>query len=712
VILRLLLIVAALGIAGAGMSWAPESAQALDHSRCSYCHAVHAATGPSLTTNVSFNVLCISCHGLGTPDAPDALQHQYDGSSSNPYFSFGCKACHTTHSGLPNENYIAHAYVTNATWASNTATLTLDQDIGFAVDDWIWVDKVRTDAGGPLLVGYNGGYQVTAVNGLNVSYALTTDPDASVAQDGYLGGGIVAKGHAHSDTMAGGGLNIKLLGLNEDGTGIPKIQTKLAIYELEYSSFNNAPCTVGNTGVRVKTPPYSGGDGPPHTIMVGDRLTIVNVNPATFDGTYRVKEAFNGWYCYDSPTDPGSYASQDLKTPTPRDVNWSTGGVLTNGWVSSSGWHNRARVRNATGGGTTATYTIGRSDAVSESIVVDDVITVTGIDPDGYNGTYTVRAVTRVPDPPDDKIWQIDVDSTETAAYVSGGLIEYEASVKTITDATHSAALGEITFTLASDVSAIGATHNTTTTAGSAAKSGGQWEATITLAGNIGITSGAIITVSGVTPSGYNGTYTVTATAGPLPSWTVTYDVSGDPGTYTGNGTVTTPIVDQVTVSGIVSSGPGSYNGKWEVKSINTGAQTVTVGCPPLHRSDTLAQFVCDLTAAGWAPGTYDAGNSAGLMQSTGTLRPVIFESRGTEYNFSGIHSFAGADDDQDGRKEGPCEICHTVTGRHLNDNYGASHHLGQGCSEGCHPHGVGFDKAPYTTGDSPCPSVGCTPMP
>ena len=64
------------------------------------------------------------------------------------------------------------------------------------------------------------------------------------------------------------------------------------------------------------------------------------------------------------------------------------------------------------------------------------------------------------------------------------------------------------------------------------------------------------------------------------------------------------------------------------------------------------------------------------------------------EYLTDYTHSFANTDQDQDGSMDGPCETCHTNTQNHLNDDFGNTHHNGETCTDGCHSHSVGFDKA------------------
>jgi predicted CXXCH cytochrome family protein len=603
----------------AGLVSGSDPALAVDHSSCMYCHTPHNAVGNYLTRVQGVDALCESCHATGTNAAPDALTHVWP-NSSNPYWDFGCHTCHTNHSGVKNRDYKDSATVLNASrtgTSTYTATLTLSKDLGLQVGNWIWVDRVISNVpvANPGLVGYNGGWQVTAVNPANktVSYQISSgDPNT------YISGGIAAVGHAHTGGGAGGGVNIKLVGRDEDGSGIARIQTPLTLLSAVYNNVTPpSPCTTGNVAVQVALPLFRQGFGPPHTVMVDDRVTLLNVNPSAWDGSYTVTQTFKGAnkarFCLTRTfsTAPGTYASTDL-------AGRSISSTLTNGWLFSAGWATR----------------------------------------------------------------------------------------KTITGATHSN--GDITLTIGSDVSGIKPlSAQSTVTAASSARVSGQWTATLTLTQGLGIAVGDAVVVKGVSVPGYNGTYKTTAVSGLNISYAIAASLAGASG-----GTTTTADGDLVSVFGIVSSGPGTFNGKWEVKAVNTGAQTITVRCPPAHDSTVAPSSACALIAAGGGyndPGTYTSGGS---LQSTGTMRRVIFESRGTDIGYTAMNSFADVDTDADAVMDGPCELCHLpVVAHHVNDDFTDSHHVGNSCSESCHPHGQGFDKASNPGGlDSPCPAVGCRP--
>jgi len=83
--------------------------------------------------------------------------------------------------------------------------------------------------------------------------------------------------------------------------------------------------------------------------------------------------------------------------------------------------------------------------------------------------------------------------------------------------------------------------YNSTTTnsAATTAASGDGTTATITVAQNPGLTAGDVVVISGVTPTGYNGTYVTTAVSAVSP-WTVSY-ANTTTGAQTVAGTLQTP---------------------------------------------------------------------------------------------------------------------------------------------------------------------------
>ena len=79
--------------------------------------------------------------------------------------------------------------------------------------------------------------------------------------------------------------------------------------------------------------------------------------------------------------------------------------------------------------------------------------------------------------------------------------------------------------------------------------------------------------------------------------------------------------------------------------------------------------------------------------------RPIVFEQLGDRRDADlQIHSFADADQDGNGVKDGACETCHTQTRHHCNgdpDNSGncdEDHNTGRTCTQ-CHGHDTNFQR-------------------
>src|SRR5262249_46799671 len=100
--------------------------------------------------------------------------------------------------------------------------------------------------------------------------------------------------------------------------------------------------------------------------------------------------------------------------------------------------------------------------------------------------------------------------------------------------------------------------------------------ATITTSAAHALTVGQSVAVAGITPSGYNGTFTITSVP---TSTTFTYALTTNPGTYTSGGTAggivsaTTSAAHNLTAGQTVSIGgvaPAAYNGTFVVLSVPT----------------------------------------------------------------------------------------------------------------------------------------------
>ncbi|HXC39453.1 MAG TPA: hypothetical protein VN667_10950 [Burkholderiales bacterium] len=141
---------------------------------------------------------------------------------------------------------------------------------------------------------------------------------------------------------------------------------------------------------------------------------------------------------------------------------------------------------SSSGGGT-----ITFDTATNHGLLPNDTVTVAGVSPSGYNGVYVVASI------PGGKIFTV-AKSTNPGTWSSGGTVT-----------------GPATNSLASGTS----------------WSGGTVTFTTALAHNFA--EGNTVVITGASPSGYNGTFTVT---GVPSSTTFTATLASDPGTWVSGG--------------------------------------------------------------------------------------------------------------------------------------------------------------------------------
>jgi len=98
-----------------------------------------------------------------------------------------------------------------------------------------------------------------------------------------------------------------------------------------------------------------------------------------------------------------------------------------------------------------------------------------------------------------------------------------------------------------------------------------------------------------------------------------------------------------------------------------------------------------------WLGGTNLKLVLAEVSGSDGTLRPVVFESRGTSVGQPTLHSFCDNDEDGNGIYDNVCDTCHMNTNQHIGYPTPVKHRhkTGTTCtnSTGCHPHSNNFEK-------------------
>jgi len=235
---------------------------------------------------------------------------------------------------------------------------------------------------------------------------------------------------------------------------------------------------------------------------------------------------------------------------------------------------NSLTITAASGSGSTVTLTYATQ--ASNPYTVGQQITVTGVSPSGYNGTYTVTAVSTT---------QVQFASAYTTAYVSGGTVIGLFGAQTFIPVITVNAKGLITAITNTAISTTLSLAGTSGT-GSVNLNGG----TLTVSGGNGITtsvSGSTVTISSIGAGGYTTTATGATTTTLTSSSTASQYFTGSttqtvklPSTatltlgqeYIITNNSTGVVTVQTSAAGAVGTIPGGAQATFTVAS--TGAET------------------------------------------------------------------------------------------------------------------------------------------
>jgi hypothetical protein len=219
--------------------------------------------------------------------------------------------------------------------------------------------------------GYNGTYKVLTVTSTSVSFTSATTA-------AYVSGGSIVGGGGSLDIITGGGI-----------TDITPQTTTVNVPVSVATVAGSSVVTITDTGRNVDS--YD----------VVDIQTPIAVGGLVLSGQYQ---------CY-------STGSANTYTIIARDVFGSPlPATFTTGTKTVTG---------ASGTGSVATLTF----AAGYTFPVGSVITVSGVTPSAYNGTFVVTASTTS---------SVSYASTETAAFVSGGSVLNTGSVPFFTTTINS----------------------------------------------------------------------------------------------------------------------------------------------------------------------------------------------------------------------------------------------------------------------------------
>jgi len=272
--------------------------------------------------------------------------------------------------------------ITGASGTGAVATITFaTQPYVYPVGQFITVAGVNPS-------GYNGTYIVVASTLTSVSYASTTTTS-------YVSGGTVNVARATQQINTG---------YTAELTGVARVANLISIITspltLGYTT-NVQPAATPNTTIFVKTGTYNEVLPivvPSYTSIIGDELRGTVVQPAG--------------------------PNLNMINDKTRSINSLTRiqslipNLLQNTAITpTSGNTQYLTVTGASGTGSVATLTF--ASQTSAPFNVNQYITVTSVNPSGYNGSYIVTAVTTN---------SVSYTSTTSASYVSGGVVSGQAT--------------------------------------------------------------------------------------------------------------------------------------------------------------------------------------------------------------------------------------------------------------------------------------------
>ncbi len=250
----------------------------------------------------------------------------------------------------------------------------------------------------------------------------------------------------------------------------------------------------------------------------------------------------------------------------------ATIGSITPGSGYTPNWISRTTAASGNGAKATLTYAIIPSYGGSTP-VVGNTVTIAGVTPTGYNGTYIVT----------------DADlAAKTFSYACAAMGDqtiagtvFVGTAETcypnvpLTGGTGDGATADIWVTYDGAIAGI--------SAATTGASGTGTDATVSFSGTSAPPVGTLVTISGVTPSTYNGTYTVTASSVSGGVVSVSY-ASTATGAQTASGTITGGGVVMRDLGKGYNATPATLTGLVATGSVVTvtfsGSVAVPVGAP------------------------------------------------------------------------------------------------------------------------------------
>lgn len=372
------------------------------------------------------------------------------------------------------------ATVAAAQWAGGVATIDTAGAHGLAVGNRFVVADAST-------LGYKGSATVaTTPSATQFTYALASDPGpypriAAVASATWsLGTATITTRAAHglsngqgivlgnaTPSAWNGSYTITTLDATRFTISIasnPGTYQSGALVLNPVATVSGAAC-CGTSAVAVAAASWASNTATittafAHGLTTGQYVTLASLSPTAWNGSYPVKVLSATQFSFTRTTDPGAYTS---------------GGTVT-----------------ASGSATITT-------SAAHGLVSGQYVTLAGIAPAGYNGTYQITV--------SDTTHFTYVPLTNPGTYTSGGRVAVAPMTSTVMAGT-STAITNATWSTAGTVTITSASH--------------------------GLTTGQTVYISGMNPSAYNGVYVATVTS----TSQFTYSRLTDPGAFVAGGAV------------------------------------------------------------------------------------------------------------------------------------------------------------------------------
>jgi hypothetical protein len=423
--------------------------------------------------------------------------------------------------GAGSIDYVSHLQeslvITSATWLNNTVTITTKSPHGFVNGETVTISGVAPTA-------YNGAFAITVTSPTTFTYALPLAANPGTFTLSPSSGSALANG---LDAMLLGG---RIGVLNN---------TPLTITTASWSSVTNTVTITTNT---------------PHALVSGESTTIAGimsnggVAPTGYNGTYVVTLTSPTTFTYSLATNPGIYSGggtvgntegnpfRDAGNALKLRPSYSNTGTDGQDYIEGGGGNNiifgNPQGQNDIIGGSSDLFSLTTPDLrnptpayMGPNGLLGHNLIFGGSGTDNYRNDYG------------DTSPQGHARNADTIISNNGDILRLVGvTVNNQTMLAPTVGIGSVGGVATYNGYLAFNYDNYSTLAISAASwSSSTNTATITTSVPHGLANGDSVTIAGVTPAGYNGTYLITVT-GPT---TFTFTLTTNPGGSASSGTVT-----------------------------------------------------------------------------------------------------------------------------------------------------------------------------